>query len=148
MLLLVYYEFLRQPPPKSLDYFLTALNDIWKTCRFTESWKLATIILIPKPGKNSLYPSNYHSIALTSYLCRTMEMHCQQKASLVHWIQQTFHHLPMWLQELKICSGSCGQVGNLHKWGKNPKATICSCILWPKEGIQDHLEIWYHEGPT
>ena len=69
----IHSEFLKQLPPKSLDYLLNALNDIWKNSRIPESWKLATIIPIPKPGKNSLHPSNYRPIALTSCLCKTME---------------------------------------------------------------------------
>ena len=31
------------------------------------------IIPIPKPGKNTSYPENYHPIALTSCLCKTLE---------------------------------------------------------------------------
>ena len=69
----IHYEFLRQLPPKSLEYVLTALNDIWKNSKLSESWKLATIIPIPKPRKNNLYASNYHPITLTSCLCKTME---------------------------------------------------------------------------
>ena len=120
---------------------LLTLNNIWKSSWFPESWKLATIIPFPKPGKNRLYPSNYHPIALTSCLCKIMEWYGQQKAGLVHWIQQTYQ-LAMWLQE------PCGQVGNLHKRGKHPKATPSSNILWSRESIWDHLEMWYHEGPT
>ena len=69
----IHYEFLRQLSSKSLEYLLTALNDIWKNSKLPESWKLATIIPILKPGKNNLYAPNYPLIALTSCLCKTME---------------------------------------------------------------------------
>ena len=36
-------------------------------------WKQATIIPIPKPGKDSADPSNYRPIALNSCLCKTLE---------------------------------------------------------------------------
>ena len=65
----IHYEFLRQLPSKSLEYLLTALNDIWKNSKLPESCKLATIIAIPKPGKNN-YASKYRPIALTSCLER------------------------------------------------------------------------------
>ena len=55
------------------DYLLAALNEIWESNKFPDSWRVATIIPIPKPGKNSVYPSNYQLIALTSCLCKTME---------------------------------------------------------------------------
>ena len=47
-------ELLGQLPPKSLEYLLTALNDIWKNNKPSGSWKLATIIPIRKPRKNNL----------------------------------------------------------------------------------------------
>ena len=69
----IHYEFLKQLPRRSLDYLLAALNEIWESSKFPDSWRVATIIPIPKPGKNSLYPSNYRRLALTSCLCKTME---------------------------------------------------------------------------
>ena len=69
----IHSEFLRQFPSKSLKYLLTALNNIWKNSKFSVSWKLATIIRIPKPGKNNLYMSKYCPIALTNCLCKTIE---------------------------------------------------------------------------
>ena len=46
---------------------------MWETGNFPESWELATIIPIPKPGKDHTEPTNYRPIALTSCLCRTLE---------------------------------------------------------------------------
>ena len=46
---------------------------------YLQSWKLATIIAIPKPGRNNLYASNYYPIALTSCLCKTMEQMVNKK---------------------------------------------------------------------
>ena len=40
---------------------------------FPPSWSEATIVAIPKPGKDSSDPNNYRPIALTSCLCKTME---------------------------------------------------------------------------
>ena len=40
---------------------------------FPESWKIATIIPILKPGKDNTNPSHYCPIALTSCLCKTVE---------------------------------------------------------------------------
>ena len=69
----IHNEFLKQLPRSSLDYLLAALNEIWESSKFPDSWRVATIIPIPKPEKNSLYPFNYRPIALTSCLCKTME---------------------------------------------------------------------------
>ena len=44
-----------------------------ETGKFPESWELATIIPIPKPGKDHTEPTNYRPIAFTSCLCKTLE---------------------------------------------------------------------------
>ena len=56
----------------ALDTLLHIFNGIWTTV-FPESWRLATIIPIPKPGKDHAEPTNYRPIALTSCLCKTLE---------------------------------------------------------------------------
>ena len=38
-----------------------------------KSWKEATVIPIPKPGKDNTNPNNYRPIALTSCICKTLE---------------------------------------------------------------------------
>ena len=81
----IHNEFLKQLPRRSLDYLLAALNEIWESCKFPDSWRVAIIIPIPKPGKNSLYPSNYQPIALASCLCKTIE--CMVNKGLVWFIE-------------------------------------------------------------
>ena len=69
----IHYEFLKQLPSCSLDFLLQAFNEVWDSGKFPTSWKQATIIPIPKPGKDNTDPSNYRPIALTSCLCKTLE---------------------------------------------------------------------------
>ena len=69
----VHYQMLNHLPNNALSTILHIFNDIWATGVFPESWRLATIISIPKPGKDHEDPSNYRPIALTSCLCKTLE---------------------------------------------------------------------------
>ena len=69
----IHYEFLKQLPSCSLDFLLQAFSEVWVSGKFPTSWKQATIIPIPKPGKDSTDPSNYRPIALTSCLGKTLE---------------------------------------------------------------------------
>ena len=46
---------------------------------FPEDWRLATVIPIPKPGKDHAEPTNYRPIALTSCLCKTLERMINKK---------------------------------------------------------------------
>ena len=57
----------------SLTRLLNVFNSIWESGIFPPSWREATIVAIPKPGKDSSDPNNYRPIALTSCLCKTME---------------------------------------------------------------------------
>ena len=69
----VHYQMLKHLPPKSLQALLDIFNDMWETGKFPESWELATVIPIPKPGKDHAEPNSYRPIALTSCLCKTLE---------------------------------------------------------------------------
>ena len=67
------YDILRHLPRESLTVLLTIFNGIWTTQTFPESWRLATVIPIPKPGKDHTNASNYRPISLTSCICKLME---------------------------------------------------------------------------
>ena len=69
----IHYQMLKHLPPRSLKTLLAIFNDIWEPGKFPESWELATIIPIPKPGKDHAEPTNYRPIALTSCICKTLE---------------------------------------------------------------------------
>ena len=69
----VHYQMLKHLPNNALSTILHIFNDICATGVFPGSWRLATIIPIPKPGKNHAETSNYRPTALTSCLCKTLE---------------------------------------------------------------------------
>ena len=60
-------------PDSSLSVLLKTFNDIWETGNAPKSLEEATIIPIPKPGKDNTNPNNYRPIALTSCICKTLE---------------------------------------------------------------------------
>ena len=69
----IHYQMLKHLPENALSTLLHIFNDIWTTGVFPDSWRLATVISIPKPGKDHAEPTNYRPIALTSCLCKTLE---------------------------------------------------------------------------
>jgi len=56
---------LKNLPEIALDTLLRVFNDLWVTGNFPSSWSEATLIPIPKPGKDLTDPGNYKPIALT-----------------------------------------------------------------------------------
>ena len=81
----IHYEFLKQLPSCSLDFLFQAFNEVWVSGKFPKSWKQATIIPIPKPGKDNTDPSNYRPIALTSCPCKTLE--CMINTRLIWFLE-------------------------------------------------------------
>ena len=69
----IHYQFLKHLPDVSLDLLLLLLNDLWQSQDFPDGWREATVIPIPKSGKDRTDPNNYRPIALTSCLCKIME---------------------------------------------------------------------------
>ena len=66
-------EILMHLPDEALENLPSIFNHIWESGNFPASWKEAMIIPIPKPGKDDTNANNYHPIALTSCVCKTME---------------------------------------------------------------------------
>lgn len=56
-----------------LKLILDTFNRIYSENSFPQQWKTATIIAIPKPGKDHTNPLNYRPISLTSCLCKLLE---------------------------------------------------------------------------
>ncbi|GFO40540.1 ribonuclease hi [Plakobranchus ocellatus] len=69
----VCYQFLRHLPESCLHTLLKLFNNIWTTGDIPPSWREASVVPIPKPGKDPSDPSNYRPIALMSCLCKTLE---------------------------------------------------------------------------
>ena len=69
----IHYQLLKHLPDVSLDLLLLLLNDLWQSQDFPDCWREATVIPVPKPGKDRTDSNNYRPIALTSCLCKIME---------------------------------------------------------------------------
>ena len=75
---------------KKNETLLNIFNYIWTTGKFPEDWTLATIIAIPKPGKDPAEPNNYRPIALTSCLCKTLERMINKRLT---WFLESNNHI-------------------------------------------------------
>ena len=69
----MHYQLLKHLPSSSLLLLLNIYFLIWLSGDFPSDWRKAIVIPIPKPGKDPINPTNYHPIALTSCICKTME---------------------------------------------------------------------------
>ena len=69
---------------------MNIFNYIWTTGKFPDDWQYATVILIPKPGKDPAEPNNYRPIALTSCLCKTHERMINKRLT---WFLESNNHI-------------------------------------------------------
>ena len=67
------YYMLKHIPDNFNEILLHFYNQIYTTGDFPSNWREATVIPLPKPGKDKHEPQNYRPISLTSHLCKTME---------------------------------------------------------------------------
>ncbi|GFO22414.1 RNA-directed DNA polymerase from mobile element jockey, partial [Plakobranchus ocellatus] len=115
--------FLRHPPESCLHTLLKLFNNIWTTEDIPPSWREASVVPIPKPGKDPSDPSNYRSIALASCLCKTLErmvndrlVHVLESRNLLSNVQcgfrkdhSTLDHLHL-ERTIQLC------INNVQKW--------------------------------
>ena len=69
----VTYSMIKNSHETLQNAILNLYNKIFRNETFPSTWRIATIIPIPKPGKDHSVPLNYRPISLTSCLCKLLE---------------------------------------------------------------------------
>ena len=69
---------------------MNIFNYIWTIGKFPADWQYATIIPIPKPGKDPAEPNSYRPIALISCLCKTLERMINKRLT---WFLESNNHI-------------------------------------------------------
>ena len=81
----VHNAFLKNLPLVKFSELLGCLNRVWRSGHFPDTWKLAQIIPILKPGKDPMRAESYRPISLLSCLSKVMEkMVCKR---LTHYLE-------------------------------------------------------------
>ena len=90
----IHNQMLKHLPETSLETLLNIFNYIWTTGKFPNDRQYATIIPIPKPGKDPAEPNNYRPIALTSFLRKRLERMINKRLT---WFLESNNHIS-WFQ--------------------------------------------------
>jgi len=69
----LHYSFFRNSGPAFRTAFLHVINSHWRSARFPDAWKHATVKPIPKPGRDHTDPLNFRPISLLSCAGKLME---------------------------------------------------------------------------
>jgi hypothetical protein len=86
---------LKHLPTSALSTLLQRFNDIWTTGRFPPSWSGATIISIPKPGKDPTSADNNRPIATTDCVCKSFK----RMANVVPGIEPHTYRASEWFTD-------------------------------------------------
>ena len=66
-------EMLRQLGPVARGALLDIINRSWRSAEVPRQWRQATVVPIPKPGKDKSHVTSYRPIALTSHVAKLTE---------------------------------------------------------------------------
>ncbi|KAI5711061.1 hypothetical protein M8J75_013708 [Diaphorina citri] len=97
------------------DYVLGVMNEVLRTGKFPDEWKVAKVVLILKPGKPELEPSSYRPLCLLDTYGKFLEnrcMFCEEADTAEH----TFFSCSKWTMYRAEMEREIGQqltVGNL-----------------------------------
>ena len=67
------FEMIKHLSEKARTYLLKLYNSLWIKGEFINEWRTATVVPIPKPGKDPANVTNYRPVSLTSCICKTFE---------------------------------------------------------------------------
>ena len=143
----IHYQMLKHLPENALVTILPIFSDIWKTGKFPESWRLDTIIPIPKPGKNPAEPTNYRPIALTSCLCKTLERMINKR--LVWYLESNNLITPI-QSGFRSERSTNDHLIRLETFIRDAfvNREHVVAVFWLGKGVWYYLEIWYIKGFT
>ena len=82
----IHNEHLLNLGPKGREFLLSLLNMSWKQGNVPHSWRRATIVPVPKPGKPAGKIGSYRPISLTSCVAKLAEK--LVKGRLCWWLEQ------------------------------------------------------------
>ena len=144
----IHYQIINQLPEVTLNILLDLFNDIWQKGTFPEIWKEATIIPIPKPGKDHSNPQNYRPIALTSCLCKTLERMINDRLvwflesnNLLTNIQSGFRHN-------RTTTDHVIKLENFIREGFIRNEHVVAIFFLFRKSVRYHMETWYLKRPT
>ena len=108
----IHYQILIHLPEKnSVETLLIIFNHILSTGKFPQDWTDATVIPIPKPGKDPAQPNNDRPIALTSCLCITLERMLNKGLT---WLLESNNHISWFHSGFRSDSSTTGNLASLE----------------------------------
>ena len=136
---------LKHLPESSLQALLGIFYHIWTSGDFPEDWRLATVIPIPKPGKDHAEPTNYRPIALTSCLCKTLERMINKR---LIWYLVSNNLLSQYQLGFRAGRSTNDNLVRLETFIRDAfvkKEHVVAVFFDLEKSIRYHMEIWHYE---
>ena len=138
----IHYQMLKHLPENSLETLLNIFDYIWTTGKFPENWTYATIIPIPKPGKDHAKPNNYRPIDLTSCLCKTHERMINKR---LPWFLESKNHISLFQSGFRSDHSTTDNLVRFETFIRDAfikKEHVVAVFFYLKKAYE-HVEIWH-----
>ncbi len=101
----IHNQMLKHLPEEARIFLLRIFNKIWMEHTFPRTWREATVIPIPRKGKDRTKQSTYRPISLTSCICKLLERMVNTRLVWLLEQRNPTHPHPMWFQEEQVNHG-------------------------------------------
>ena len=123
------YALVRHLNVECFNFLLSFFNRIWTEGAFPSQWGLATVLPIPKPGKDHSNISNFRPISLTSCICKLFEKMVNLR---LVWVLESGKH---------ISPSQCGF--RKHHSTTNALVSLESSICKAFASKQHHISVFF-----
>ena len=111
---------------------------------FPETWKLSTIIPIPKPGKDTSNPGNYRPISLMNCPCKTLKRMVNHR---LVWYLKTNNLIRKAQCGYQKNCGCIDHLTNLESYIREAfiRGEHVITVFFVRKSLRNHLEIWNYK---
>ena len=115
---------------------MNIFNYIWTIGKFPADCQYATIIPIPKPGKDPAEPYSYRPIAITSCLCKTLERMINKRLT---WFLESNNHISRFQSGFRSDRSTTDNLARLetfiHDAFIKKELVVAVVLIWKKRMI-------------
>jgi hypothetical protein len=126
---------LKNIPWRAAVFLTYIFNSCLKLCYFPKEWRNATLIPIPKPGKDHSDPSNYRPISLLSSISKILERVILKRLNAFIFGHNVLLNHQFGFRAAHSTSHQLNRVVRHVKNRRTQKGSLLRCFFWTWKGL-------------